>query len=86
MCPNGCDDNFEASAVVIQTWKVDCYGEFISVIDDCSEVYDQPDMENIWNCVKCGYDAKFVTISEPDNNLKEPTGPGANQDRPASTR
>lgn len=56
-CPKcGCDE-FIVSAHVVQDWKVDSEGNFIEVIDDCSEVTHSPDNDDVWSCANCGYNA-----------------------------
>jgi len=63
ICPNGCGDEFYTTAHVMQEWKVDGYGNFISVEDDCLQITYAPNNDNIWACVICGADAIMVVDS-----------------------
>ena len=60
ICPNRCNDDFETTAHVAQTWIVDKRGDFVLLVDDCSDVICPPDSDNIWTCIKCGAEAKFI--------------------------
>lgn len=60
-CPNcGTDTTFETVAHVAQDWEVDCRGNFLEVLNDCSMVCADPDKDNIWTCRKCGAEAKYI--------------------------
>lgn len=59
-CPNGCVSNFEVSATVAQTWEVDATGEFVAVLQDCTDVVHKPDKDDLWFCQDCG-DSANVT-------------------------
>jgi hypothetical protein len=54
-CPKcGCE-TFHVSAHVVQDWKVNRYGDFEEVVDDCIAVAHYPDNEDIWDCANCDY-------------------------------
>ena len=58
VCPHGCKDTtFSTSAHVAQLWEVDGSGDFINVIEDCTDTTHRPHLENIWECMVCGADA-----------------------------
>jgi hypothetical protein len=57
-CPNNKDHKeFITVAHVMQDWKVDEHGEFIAVVEECSQVSFKPDSGNIWTCAICGAEA-----------------------------
>lgn len=54
-CPKCGNETFYVTSHVIQDWKVDLYGDFLEVIDDCIEVTHFPKDDDLWECTKCGY-------------------------------
>jgi len=50
---------FGTTAHEVHDWEVDETGDFIRDLG-CSEVAHKPDRGNIWNCMVCGAEAKFV--------------------------
>lgn len=54
-CPKcGCEA-FYVTAHVTQDWKVDSYGDFMDVVDDCVEVTHFPQDYDLWECAQCSY-------------------------------
>jgi hypothetical protein len=49
---------FSTTAHVMQDWKVDRFGNFLSSIDDCLQVTHAPDAGNIWTCLTCNEEAE----------------------------
>lgn len=71
VCPNNPDhQEFLTVVTVGQEWKVDPYGDFIELTDDCTQIAAGPDDGNIWECAICGADAEIVT--EDDDDEEEP--------------
>jgi len=60
VCPKCGGKQFETTAHVMQSWKVDENGEFIEVLDDCLETTHEPDDGNIWTCLNCGAEGVVV--------------------------
>lgn len=55
ICPNcGCDE-FYAEAKVVQSWRVDAYGNPIKTTENCTEVVHSPDDNDSWKCARCGW-------------------------------
>lgn len=54
VCPNGCNAGFSTTGHVMQEWKVNEFGGFEEVLDDCLETTHDADFHNIWTCMKCG--------------------------------
>ena len=48
---------FITGAVICQEWLVDSHGNFVEVIEECTDVFHQPNSENIWQCAMCGAEA-----------------------------
>jgi hypothetical protein len=44
----------------MEAWKVDEHGQFIAVVKGLQTEHG-PDPGNIWNCHKCGAQAKVTT-------------------------
>lgn len=62
VCPNNPEHKkFYASAHVVQSWKVDEYGNYLETVNECDQVTHSPGHEDIWTCAECGAEAKFVT-------------------------
>lgn len=53
-------ETFTTSAHVQQVWEVDKTGDWISTVDDCVEVAEEPTFENVWYCATCHSKAVFV--------------------------
>ena len=54
-CPvDGSHKAFVTGAVVCQDWLVDVDGNFIEVVDECTQIFHKPDTENEWECAECG--------------------------------
>ena len=49
-------DRFLTSATVHEEWRVDCFGNFVEVIETLDVVHD-PSPDNLWTCAACGADA-----------------------------
>lgn len=65
VCPKcGTDTTFTTTAHVMQEWEVDPEGIFIKVSEDCLDVDNGPDPENIWVCTKCGSEGHLETGGE----------------------
>ncbi len=59
-CPKSPEHRtFDTIAVVNQDWLVDEVGEWISTIDDCSQIVSRPDRDNQWLCSECGAHAEW---------------------------
>jgi len=56
-CPKCGGFHFGVTAHVTQDWKVDAQGNFAECTCDCVEVIHQPDNEDLWNCINCGFSA-----------------------------
>ena len=54
-CPKCGGVGFFVTAHVCQDWEVDEEGEYVKVMNECSQVTHFPDDEDIWECVNCGY-------------------------------
>jgi ribosomal protein S27AE len=65
ICPNGCGDEFFTPAHIMQEWKVDAFGNFISVAEECLQVTHHPHDDNTWTCAVCGQSAVMVD-AEPE--------------------
>lgn len=59
VCPNRCNSLFATSAHVVQTWKVDAFGNFVDEISTDSTTHG-PDDGNTWECLECGAEAELV--------------------------
>lgn len=59
VCPNHCDSLFATPAHVVQTWKVDAFGNFIDEMSTDSTTHG-PDDGNTWECLECGAEAEIV--------------------------
>lgn len=61
VCPRDpSHERFSTTAHVMQDWEVDRTGNFEKVIEDCLQVTAKPDRDNIWICIICGAQAKFI--------------------------
>ena len=59
-CPKDPEhDEFHITAHVAQGWAVDGKGNWISTIDDCSQVIHGPDKDDLWICAICGAEAEY---------------------------
>lgn len=47
-------DKFAVTVQVAQDWEVDEYGNFLECIDECSEVYESPSTDHVYECMICG--------------------------------
>ena len=56
VCPVCGGTEFYATAHVAQGWKIDGHGNFLKVIEDCTDHIHDPDDEDIWQCACCGLD------------------------------
>lgn len=54
-CPICGKETFHVNAHVVQGWLVNGDGDFVSVSEECVEVSHEPDNEDIWTCIGCGY-------------------------------
>lgn len=61
VCPNGCNAGFATTGHVMQEWKVNAYGDFEEVLNDCLETTHDADFGNIWTCMKCGAEGVITT-------------------------
>jgi hypothetical protein len=62
-CPtNAAHPHFITAAHVAQDWKVDGAGNFVAVVDDCTEITSKPQRGNTWQCATCGADAIFKDV------------------------
>lgn len=57
VCPKCSCKEFVTTATIQQDWKVDEDGNFIEVVEECTQTLYGPDHGNIWTCVKCGAEA-----------------------------
>ena len=57
ICPHCGGNEFITTAHVAQDWRVDECGNFIELIQDCTDVIVAPDPGNIWTCSRCGTEA-----------------------------
>ena len=60
VCPCCKNTTFTTVAHVAQDWVVDEKGNFISAINNCTDIVAPPDPDNIWCCTNCGAEAIFV--------------------------
>ena len=59
-CPTSPDHKtFETTTVVNQVVLVDKEGDYISTVDDCSQIVSGPDRDNLWHCSECGEEARW---------------------------
>lgn len=49
-CPKCGNEEFLITPHVIQTWKVDRYGNYLTTITECDEVVYTPGDDDIWTC------------------------------------
>ena len=70
VCPNGCGDNFYATAHVTQLWKVDGFGNFIETAEDCSQVTHKLDEDDEWACAICGIVAVTLTSDDYEGSFE----------------
>ena len=61
VCPKCGGRTFSTCATVTQEWKVDENGDYLEVLEDCLQVFSEPDDGNIWACVSCGAEAILAT-------------------------
>lgn len=54
---------FYTVAHIVQEWRVDADGNFISVGSECLEVTADPDDANIWECGTCGMEGELADTS-----------------------
>lgn len=73
VCPKCGSTVFQASAHVVQTWRLDEFGHFIDVAEDATDITHEPDDDDVWNCNSCGYDAagKEFNVNVPDGYTSE---------------
>lgn len=65
-CPKcGCTE-FLVTAHVCQDWKVDENGEFLEIINECSQVTHHPDDNDIWQCFQCDYSGAGDEFNVPE--------------------
>ena len=57
-CPKCGAEIFYVTAHVTQDWKVNRFGDFVEIVDDCIEVTHYPDDADIWGCANCNYEDK----------------------------
>lgn len=55
-------DRFRTTVTVLEEWKVDCFGNFVEVIETI-DVIDPPSPYNEWTC-ECGAQAKHEDYEE----------------------
>lgn len=53
---------FNVTAHVAQEWKVDENGNFLSMIESCTDVIHRPEQADLFACSVCGADAKVERI------------------------
>jgi hypothetical protein len=59
-CPKSCDhQTFETTTVVNQVVLVDKHGDYLSTVDECSQIVSGPDRDNLWHCSECGEEARW---------------------------
>lgn len=57
MCPKcGCL-KFFVTAHVAQRWEVDENENFLSLIEDATDIVHRPDDGDLWECADCGFEA-----------------------------
>lgn len=69
-CPKCGGKRFAATAHVTQEWELDEFGQFQCGRNDCEEVTHEPDQDDIWECLECGYSGagrEFI-VRAPENN------------------
>lgn len=57
MCPKCGGKHFSVIAHVTQEWEVDENESYEKTINECDVVTHTPDDEDLWTCIKCGYNA-----------------------------
>lgn len=55
-CPKCGAETFYVTAHVTQDWKVNKFGDFVEIVDDCIEVTHFADDIDIWSCANCLYE------------------------------
>ena len=55
-CPKCGAETFYVTAHVTQDWKVNKFGDFVEIVDDCIEVTHFSDDVDIWSCANCLYE------------------------------
>lgn len=72
-CPKCGHNRFLAHAHVAQLWKIDQYGDFLNIKNDCVCVAHYPNDDDIWTCNKCGYKGEGRTFDyENEEDKKDP--------------
>ena len=68
VCPRCGNLAFSVTAHVAQDWVVNHNGDYIETINQCSQVTHEPDDDDVWQCMKCGYDGagKEFVINDPE--------------------
>ena len=58
-CPkSAAHKRFSVTAHVAQEWQVDGSGNFVRVIQDCTDVVHKPDSQDLFQCLTCGATAE----------------------------
>lgn len=68
-CPKCGGLKFDVTWHVAQDVVVDRYGDYLSTINECSEIDHEADDEDIWNCHECGYSDSGSAFEVNDEDI-----------------